>query len=82
MTDATEKCDDSILVENRLNDAKLGNVTPPAEGVVMDHNIAGVEILGTDLLDRSLDDVDNSPKMSRTEFGLCDHLALFVKDSA
>ncbi len=72
----------SLVVEDGLDHAVLRQVAAAAERVVVEDDVARVEVLLADLEDRPLDDVDDRPEMGWAELGLRDHLALGVEDRA
>ena len=74
MADVGHEAEQLALVEDRAHDAVLGDVRAAAVGIVVQDDVAGLERLDAELLDRPAHDEQAGRDLRRAELGLPDHV--------
>ena len=80
--DVRDEGDDLALPEDRLQQHVLGHVARAAVGIVVEDDVALLEGVEAELLDRPLDRELDRADLRRAELGLREHVALRVEDDA
>ena len=71
-----------VLVEDGTDHRMLGDVSPAAVGIVVEHDVAGLERVDPELLHRPADDEHARRELRGAELRLSDHVAAVVEQHA